>query len=84
MCVVLFPVSLRDGILRSVKPVLMDTSLLLAIFHLISQYLSIVLLREGQLWNVKFNFLSARCIRWPGFVLITVSCHYVVDVVLLG
>ena len=38
----------------------------------------------GQLLNVTFSFLSHRCIRWPGFVPIGVSCRYVIDVLLLG
>ena len=38
----------------------------------------------GQLLNVTFSFLNARCIPWPGFVLIRVSCRCVIDVVWLG
>ena len=44
----------------------------------------IVLRCDGQLLNVTFSFLSARCIRWLGFVLIRVFCHCVIDVMLLG
>ena len=38
----------------------------------------------GQLLNVTFSFLSAMCIRWPGFVLIIVSCYCVIDEMSLG
>ena len=34
--------------------------------------------------NVTFSFLIARCIRWPGFVPIRISCRCVIDVVWLG
>ena len=57
---------------------------LVVIMHLFSLSLSIVLRCEGQLLNVIFSFLSARCIRWPYFALIRVSCRCVIDVVLLG
>ena len=43
-----------------------------------SQSLSIVLRCGGQLLNVIFSFLSARCILGPGFVLIRVSCRCVI------
>ena len=43
------------------------------ILHLFSQSFSIVLWCGGQLLNVTFSFLSARCIRWPGFVSIRIS-----------
>ena len=33
---------------------------------------------------VTFSFFCARCIRWPGFVLIRVTCRCVIDVMLLG
>ena len=61
--------SLRIGILRLVKRIFVDTPVLLriAILHLFSQSLSIVLRCMGQLLNVTFSFLSARCIRWPRF-----------------
>ena len=74
-------VSQRIGILRSVKHIcehLCVTSL-----HLFSQSLNIVLRCGGQLLNVTFSFLSARCIRRPGFVPIRVSCC-VINVVWLG
>ena len=51
--------------------------------HLFSQSLSIVLRCDGQLLNVTFSFTSARCIRWPVFALIKVSCRCVIDLVLL-
>ena len=57
-------VSQRIGILRSVKCIFVDTSVLLvAIMHLFSQSLSIVLQCGGQLLNVSFSFLSVRCIQ---------------------
>ena len=58
-----------------------------AILHSSSQslILAFVALRCGsQLLVVTFSFLSARCIRWPGFVPIRVSCRCVIDVVWLG
>ena len=55
-----------------------------AILHLFSQSLSIVLRCGVQLLNVTFSFLSARCNRWPGFVPIRVYCRCVIDVVWLG
>ena len=48
------------------------------ILHLFSQSLSIVLWCGGQLLNVTFSFFSARCIRWPDFVPISVSCRCVI------
>ena len=55
-----------------------------AILHLFSQSLSIVLRCGGQLLNVIFSFLSDRCIQWLGFALIKVSGRCVIDVMLLG
>ena len=55
-----------------------------AIMHLFSQSLSIVLRCGGLLLNATFSFSSAWCIRWPGFFLIRVSCCWVIDVMLLG
>ena len=79
MCVVLFPLSHRELIFWGWSNVYLWTLLcyFVAILHLFSQSLSIVLRCVGQLLNVAFSFLSARCIRWPGFVLIRVSfrCH---------
>ena len=37
----------------------------------------------GLLLNVIFSFSSVRCIRWPGFALIKVSCRCVMSVMLL-
>ena len=55
-----------------------------AIFHLFSQSLSIVLRCGGRLMNITFSFLSAMCIRLPGFALIRVSCRCVIEVMLLS
>ena len=38
----------------------------------------------GQLLNIAFSFLRAMCILWPGFIPISVSCRYAIDVVWLG
>ena len=48
-----------------------------------SQSLSIVLLCGSQLLTVIFSFSSARCILWPGFALIRLSCRCVIEVMLL-
>ena len=78
MCVVLFPVSLRELVFWGWWNIYLWTPLcyFVAILHLFSQSSSIVLLCGGQLLNVTFGFLSARCILWPGFDLIRVSCHW--------
>ena len=83
MCVVLFPMSLREFVRWNWWNVYLWTPLcyFVTILHLFSQSLSIVLRCEGQLQNV---FLSARCVQWPGFAVIRGSCHCVIDVVLLG
>ena len=74
----------RIGILRLVKRILVDTSVLLrSIWHLFSQSSSIVLRCGGQLLNITFSFLSAKCIQWPGFFPIRVSCRCAIDVVWL-
>ena len=49
-----------------------------AVLHLFSHSLSIVLRCGRQLLNVAFSGLNARCIRWPSFVPIRVSWHCVV------
>ena len=54
-----------------------------AILHLFSQSLSIILRCGGQLLNV-ICFLSARCIQWPGFVPIRVSCRCGIGIAWLG
>ena len=70
--------------MRLVKRVFVDTSVLLRCYYAfvtpIVSYCSPV---WGQLLTVTFSFMSARCIQWPGFALIRVSCHCVIDVVLL-
>ena len=55
-----------------------------AIMHLFSQSFSIVLRCEGQRLNATFGFSIARCISWPGFASIRVSCRCVIDFALLG
>ena len=87
MCMVLFHVSLREFVfLRLDKCIILWTPLCycFGILHLFSKSLSIVLPRGGQLLNVTFRFLTARCIRWPGLVQIRVSSRCVIDVVRLG
>ena len=91
----MFLVSEWIGILSLVKRIFVDTSVFfVAIMHLFSQSLSIVLQCGGQVLNVTFSFSSARCIRWPGFALIKVSCcvidmllgyiwYYVVQILML-
>ena len=54
-----------------------------AMMYLFSQSQSIFLGCEGQLLYVTFSFLSARCVRLQGFALIRVSCHCVIDFMLL-
>ena len=49
----------------------------IAIMYLFSEFLSIDLQSGSQLLNVTFSLSSARCVQWPGFALIRVSCHYV-------
>ena len=82
---ILSRVSQIIGILRLVKRIFGDTSVLLrCYFAFVLQSLSIVLRCGSQLLNVIFSFLSVRCIQWPGFVPIRVSCRCVIDVVWLG
>ena len=84
MHVIVSPVSQRIAILRLVKRVFVDTSVLLRCYlHLFSKSLSIVLRCGGLLLNAIFSFSSARCIRWPGFALIRLSCRCVINVMLL-
>ena len=48
---------------------IVDASVLLrCYFAFVLPIHDIVLRCGGQLLNVPFSFLSARCIRWPGFV----------------
>ena len=67
------------------KRVFVDTSVLLRYYYaiLFSQSLSTALLCWGLLLNIIFSFSSARCIRWPGFALIRLSCRCLIDVMLL-
>ena len=77
-------VSERIDILRLVKRVFVDTSVVLLVtMHVFSQSLSTVLRCVGLLLNVIFSFSSARCTRCPGFALIRLFCRCVIDVVLL-
>ena len=63
----------------------MDTSALTCCFYAFDlQILEYCFPMWGHLLNVTFSFLSARCIRWPVFVPIRVSCRCVIDVVWLG
>ena len=72
----------RIGNLRLVKRIFVDTSALLrCYFAFILPMLEYCSAVGGQLLNVTFNFLSARCNRWPGFIPIRVSCRCVIDVV---
>ena len=79
-------VSQRIGILRLVKRIFVDTSVLLRCYfaYLSPNPWSIVRRCGGQLLNVTFSFLSERCIRWPGFVPIRISCRCAIDVVWQG
>ena len=74
----------RIGILRLVKRVFLDTSVLLRCYYAfvlkIIEYYSPV---WGLLLNVIFSFSIARCIRSPGFAIIRISCRFVIDVMLL-
>ena len=77
-------VSQRIGVLRLVKHVFVDTSVLLRCYYaFVLPILEYVLQCWGQLLNVIFSFSSAWCIRWPGFALIRLSCRCVIDVILL-
>ena len=77
-------VSQRIGILRLVKRVLFTRlCCFVATMDLCSESLSIVLRCGGPLLNAIFSFSSSRCIRWPGFTLMRLSCRCVIDVVLL-
>ena len=74
-------VSKRISIFGFVKRIFVQTSaLLLAILHLFSNYLRIALRCVSQLLSITFSFLSARCIQWPGFVPIRISCRCVIDI----
>ena len=61
-------VSHRSDIFRLVNSYLWTPlSYLVAILHLFSQSLSIVLWCGSQLLKVTFSFFRPRCIWWPGF-----------------
>ena len=83
---VFFPVSLRELVFWGWWNVYLLTLLcyFVVILHLFSQSFGIVFLCGSRLLNVTFSFLSARCIRWPGFFPIRVSCRCGSDVVWLG
>ena len=78
-------VSQRIGILRLVKRVFMDSSVLLRCYYafVLHQSLIIVLQYGGLLLNVIFSFSSARCIRLPWFAMIRLSSRCVIYVMLL-
>ena len=77
-------VTQRIGILRLVKRVFVDSSVLFrscyAFVLPILEYCSPV---WGLLLNVIFSFSRARCIRSAGFALIRLSCRCVIDIMLL-
>ena len=77
MCVVLSLVCLKELEFWGWWSVSLWTSLccFVAVMNLFFQSLSIVLLCGGLLLSASFSFPSARCIRWPGFALIRVSCR---------
>ena len=78
-------VSQRNIFLRSVKHIFVNISVLLSCyFAFVLTVLSIILQCGTQLLNVIFSFMSVRCIRWPGFVLIRVSCRCIIDALWLG
>ena len=71
---IVFRVSQRIDILRFVNLYLWTIlCYFVEILHLFSKSSSIVIRFGGQLLNITFSFLSARCIRWSGFVLISVA-----------
>ena len=70
--------------LRLVKHVILDTSVLLYCYYaFVLPFPSSVNRCEGLLLNVIFSFSNATCIRWQGLALMRVSCHCVIDVMLL-
>ena len=73
------------SILRLVKCIFVDTSVLLpCYFGFVLPILEYCSQSGGQLLNVTFSFLSTKCNRWTGFVLIRVSSRCVIDVMLKG
>ena len=79
-----FTIHTREQVVCIVSHLWKPLCYFVAILHLFSQPLNIVVRCGGQLLNVIFSFLSARCIRSPGFVMIRVSCRCVIDVMLLS
>ena len=78
---IVFRVSQRIGILRLMKRISVDTSVLLRrYFAFVLRILAYCSQLWGQLLNVTFSFLSARCIQWSGFVLMRASCHCIKEV----
>ena len=77
--------SLREMVFGSWWNVYLWTSLcyLVAIAHLFSKSVSIVLRGGGQLLNVTISFQTARCIQCPGFAPNSVYSHCVIAVMLL-
>ena len=82
---IVFCVSQIIGILRLVKSVFVDTSVLVRCYYalvlLILEYYPPVF--SGSPLNIIVSFSSARCIQWPGFALIRVSCRCVIDIMML-
>ena len=77
-------VSERIGVLRFVKCVFVNTSVLLFCYYtFVLRILEYSFRCDVQLMNVTSSFSSVRCIQWPGFAL-SVSCHCIIRVMLLG
>ena len=82
MCMVLFPVSVRKLVFWGSWNVHLWTPLYYFAFVFpIPEDCSSVWVSAAE---CRLQFLSARSIRWPGFVLIRVSCRCVIDVILLS
>ena len=77
MCVILFPVSLRELVFLGWWNVYLWRPLcyFVAILQLFSLSLSIVLWYGCQLLNLTVSFLRARCIRSIGFYRFLSFCH---------
>ena len=75
-------VSQRIGILRLVKRIFVETSVLLRCYCAFA----LPILEDcspvygGQLLNVTLGLSSARCVWWPGLALIRVCSRCVIDV----
>ena len=82
MCVVLSLVSLKELVFLGWWSLSLWIHLccFVATMYLFSQSLSI----RSAVWGLHaiFNFLTAKCIRWPSVALIRVSCRCVIDVML--